>query len=690
MLRLIVIMSAVLVCFGSITVGAKTVVASDYTIDAKDSQIIPIPVTHECVSVIDYIEGYLPEDGEEGTLKNPQDIFIDKNDNIYIADTGNNTVLKIDKNGKLQSVITEADGLQLSKPLGVYADSGGDIYIADNGNSRILHLSSQGEYIENFQAPESELLSQNLTVFDPAKIAINNYNGYIYMIIGKEFMTLDAENTFRGLVGTIPVGFDLIDTLVRTFATDTQKEKLKTREPLPYNNFCITDKNEIYAVANTKTSQIKKINSIGDNIYPEDFYGEMAYENGEAVYPMFSDIAVNSYGVITVAEQNSSRLYQYDEEGNLLAVFGGEGNSKGRFQTVTSIGYNSEDCLYVLDSTNNTLHRLKPTNFITQIHKAIEYFSNGLYEDSSEAWNGISNYVSAYPLAQQKLSKILVKQEKYEEAMVRYKNAGDNVGYAEAWQKVREDILAENFLIIAICLIIGVALLIILLLRLNNAAYEIEDAFYEKTPSKSREFIGLSLMTVFHPIRAFTLLKRTRSRKNMLPIVVLPLLFFVIRILSQLITAFQVSPRSAEDISLIMELLVSIIPLLILGFCIYGITSVFKGEMNLYETFAAMCYSLVPVILFLPLLSGVSYLCAANELAIYNFLNIAIYVWVGLNIVIAVYHLNDIPLKTTVGYCLLSVVGVAIVVILALLLFVFSTELIEFFKSLYAEIQGRF
>ena len=356
---LLVFLVIILSVISSLTVHAKNNIDYDYTIDSKSGgKIVPIPHTHEVADVWNYISGYEPQNGDIGTLKNPNDIFIDENNNVYIADTDNNTVVKLSQNGELLLEIREADGIPLSRPMGIYVDKDEDIFIADKDNQRIVHTSSTGKFIESFVAPESELLSQNLAVFEPSKLAINTYNGYIYMIIGKEFLTLDANNTFRGLVGTVPVGFDFIDMIIRKFATEKQKEKLQKREPLPYNNFCISKDNKIYAVTNDTTSQIKQINSIGDNTYPSDTYGEITYENGKPVYPLFCDIAVNSYGMITVADQRSSKLYQYDGEGNLLAVFGGKGNNAGCFQNITSIAYDSNDNLYVLDGANNNIHIL--------------------------------------------------------------------------------------------------------------------------------------------------------------------------------------------------------------------------------------------------------------------------------------------------------------------------------------------
>lgn len=687
---LLFVLTVILIFSLALPACAKTAINYDYTIDSQNgNRIVPIPETHSADSVISYVSGYEPEGGDIGTFLNPQDICIDEKNNIYVADTNNNTVVKLDNSGKLLLTVTEANDIPLSRPMGVYVDADQDIYIADNGNQRIVHMSAAGEYIETFAAPESELLGQNLAVFDPSKLAINTHNGYIYMIIGKEFLTLDANNTFRGLVGTVPVGFDFIDMIVRKFATEKQKDKLEKREPLPYNNFCITSDNKIYAVTNAETDQIKQINSIGENTYPSAFYGEITYEDGKAVYPLFCDIAVNSYGIITVADQRSSKLYQYDGEGNLLAVFGGKGDNAGYFQNITSICYDKDDNLYVLDGANSNIHILKPTYFLTQIHKGISQFLSGDYDSSSEAWNDIRQYVSSYPLAQQKTAEILVKQGKYEDAMEYYEAIGSQSGYATAFQKIRETVFAENFLWVVVITVATAAVLIFGMLLLHKYGIVIENNFYDEKPSKIKEFFGLSCMMVFHPIRANVLIKRTRDRKNPLPIIIMPLAFLAVKILSEILTAFQASSRGIERISIPMEILTSIVPLALFGICVYGITSVFSGEMSLYETFASISYSLVPAVIFLPVLTVVSYACAANELVIYSTVYTFVFLWCGLNIFLSVYNLNDITVSKTVFFCALGIAGVAIVIILFLLFVVFSVQLGNFFTTVFSEIKGR-
>ena len=101
----------------ALPVAAKSDFAHDTILSEKTGRAAVIPETHECVQRIAYIEGYRPNGDSEGLLNAPQDIFVDRQDNIYIADTGNNAVVKLDPDGKLVFAITEESG-GLRYPLG--------------------------------------------------------------------------------------------------------------------------------------------------------------------------------------------------------------------------------------------------------------------------------------------------------------------------------------------------------------------------------------------------------------------------------------------------------------------------------------------------------------------------------------------------------------------------------------------
>ena len=91
-------------------------------------------------------------------LAMPQGVAIDASGNIYIADTGNDCIRKVDLSGIITTVAGNGtpgysgDGLpatsaSLNSPQGLALDAFGNIYIADTSNSRIRKVDTSGMII---------------------------------------------------------------------------------------------------------------------------------------------------------------------------------------------------------------------------------------------------------------------------------------------------------------------------------------------------------------------------------------------------------------------------------------------------------------------------------------------------------------------------------------------------------------
>ncbi|UCE41701.1 MAG: PEGA domain-containing protein [Candidatus Aminicenantes bacterium] len=75
----------------------------------------------------------------DGDLNKPMGIFIDKDEFVYVADSGNNRIQKFDGKGQFVSKwggVGDGDG-QMSFPSGIIVDSRGTVYVAETGNNRI-------------------------------------------------------------------------------------------------------------------------------------------------------------------------------------------------------------------------------------------------------------------------------------------------------------------------------------------------------------------------------------------------------------------------------------------------------------------------------------------------------------------------------------------------------------------------
>ncbi|MCP4702198.1 MAG: hypothetical protein GY862_35865 [Gammaproteobacteria bacterium] len=88
-------------------------------------------------------------------LKNPEGIAVDDAGVLYISDTGNNCIRKVSADGIITTIAgtsvagKSGDGglatdAQLDKPRGIELDNAGNLYIADSGNHQIRRINTVG------------------------------------------------------------------------------------------------------------------------------------------------------------------------------------------------------------------------------------------------------------------------------------------------------------------------------------------------------------------------------------------------------------------------------------------------------------------------------------------------------------------------------------------------------------------
>lgn len=107
----------------------------------------------------DGISGFGGDGGTatSATLNTPTGLAIDGAGNVYIADSGNHRIRRVDSNGIITTVAGSSgpyggfagDGslaanAQLNTPIGLVADHLGNLYIADAGNARVRRIDPQG------------------------------------------------------------------------------------------------------------------------------------------------------------------------------------------------------------------------------------------------------------------------------------------------------------------------------------------------------------------------------------------------------------------------------------------------------------------------------------------------------------------------------------------------------------------
>ena len=127
---------------------------SVFIADGGDSNQLRILAPDGSVSLLaGGAEGYRDGIGPDALFNTPSGVALDREGNLYVADTGNHAIRKVTRDGKVSTLAGSgvagfADGMgaqaQFNGPVGVAVDRDGVVYVADTYNDRIRRIARDG------------------------------------------------------------------------------------------------------------------------------------------------------------------------------------------------------------------------------------------------------------------------------------------------------------------------------------------------------------------------------------------------------------------------------------------------------------------------------------------------------------------------------------------------------------------
>ena len=304
-------------------------------------------------------------------LNNPTGLYVDNDSNLFVCDTYNHVIRKIENNGTItlfagipQRHNTPINDWEvfptesyLNSPSGVSGDKNGNIYIADTGNSRVRKVDIKTGKISTFNVINSP----------PIHIAIDINNNIYVIDDDKKLHYYPNENTNEIAVGNTA----------------------------SMNNICLDTKtNAIYYITNNtiKLTNIKKSDNTkfdgNTSIYDTNL--NVNTNRNTAVLNSPQDMCVDATGEnIYIADTNNHVIRKMDSQGN-ISIFAGTFSTPtnvplsnqakipqtrsnymsepsvqdGIFRTQTTFNYPSGICcdnlgnIYVADTSNNVIRKI--------------------------------------------------------------------------------------------------------------------------------------------------------------------------------------------------------------------------------------------------------------------------------------------------------------------------------------------
>ncbi|HHX61307.1 MAG TPA: hypothetical protein GX707_11445 [Epulopiscium sp.] len=410
-----------------------------------------------------------------GGLKEPQDIFMDVQGNLYIADTANNRVVITDKDLNLLRVLNKVyingNEEEIIGPTGLYISEDNILYISQPSLSRIL-LIKDDQVIQIIEKPVNSLISEDF-IFEPTKIGVDIY-GRLYVLSKGSYTGLlkfDQNGEFMDFFGANKVEVTskvLFQYMWKNILSDTQRSSMTSIIPIEYSNIHCNEDGFIYTTTvgtSSPYNQVKKLNPLGNNTYKRQGNREINFGDYERSYNLastvdssFIDLKVDEEGFIFGLDYTRGRIFERDQEGNLISVFGGIGNQFGTFTTPIAIETYDRH-VYILDSLKNNITIFKPTEYGLLLREATVLYNAGKYEESAKTWEELIKRNNNNILVYEGLGKAFVQEGEYRQALANLKKGGERYSYSRAFAKTRLDTIRQYGPYIIFALIVMIIVL---------------------------------------------------------------------------------------------------------------------------------------------------------------------------------------------------------------------------------------
>ena len=638
-----------------------------------------------------------------GQLVDPSDLYCDYKGFIYICDTGNNRIIKLNPDLTVNTVIDKfQDGYfegEFLSPSGVYVDPNTDLlYIADTDNGRVIALDKDLVMVKRFNRPEQTELFAETLAFAPTKIVVDN-GGRLFVVakdIYEGLMQYDSDGNFLGYVGANEVSISAFDYLWKKLSTKAQSSKLQLTLPTEFSNLEIDSDGFIYtttSIINTKNTDIlvRRQNPSGEDVLHRSTTlskaGDVVYDEYATEYKTgasnFVDVTINGDGMYSLLDSKRGRIFTYDFDGQLLYIFGGDsnyGNNIGSFYSPSSIVKSGEKYI-VSDIANDMLTIFEPTQYGSLINSAVSYNYNGKYEKAAEQWRQVLKLNANCEQAYVGIGISELRSKDYVSAMESFKLGSDRSYYSKAFKAYRQLWLEKNFvwiviIIVAVLVAVCVGLTVMEKNRIANRHKEIKTK------------LGYAFYCVGHPFDGFYVMKREKrsSLKVSIGIIIAVVIGFIF---SQRMTGFILNTKDPAEFSLIDEI-VKVVGVFGI-FCVINwcVTALMDGEGKLTDIICCTATGLIPLAVTLIPLTLISNVLIQEDVAFYYVIWAIVILYTAFLIIVGVMETHQYTLMKTLGVLIITILGMVVAVFLAMLFINLINTMYDFIIKIYNEVAMR-
>ncbi len=639
-----------------------------------------------------------------------QDMFVDTDNNVYIVDSGSNSVFVLDRYYKTMFTIKNFINSysvpdSFTQPRGVFANEE-TIYVCDTGANRLV-LFDRKASIEKGEAvfdrvitrPTSKLFGED-AIYRPVACVVDPY-GRIYVVSDSTYqgiIVMDQTGQFTGFIGAQTVSADPFYMFLRRFMTEEQRKSRESMVSTEFNNISIDKDGFIYITTSSidkadqasakksksgKYSPVKMLNTAGKEVMKRNGFWSPVGEIVGGVSTVVDVAAAGPEDTWTIIDSTRSKCYTYDSNGNLLFAFGDKGSQLGNLKSVKAVDYQG-DKLLLLDATAQSFTVYKRTEYGDILISALENTNNRNYDKAIDYWFQILQRNSNFDAAYIGIGQAYYREGNYEEAMKYYKAAYDTTNYSDAYREIRSEWIAKYLILIPIVIIA-----VVLLWTLFSKYYtKVNKAAQLKVGRKTyKEELLYAMHVIFHPFDGFWDLKHEK-RGSLRAAVTIDVAIVVVFFYNSIGLGYIMNPR--ETYGTIFGTLISLaVPLFLAAVGNWCLTTLFDGEGSFKDVFICISYSLVPLIFTMVIGTLLSNIALANEVDMINLIINIGWIWTGLLVFFGLMVTHDYTLGKNIIMILCTILGMLVIMFVGILFSTLVGKMISFVSNIIIEITYR-
>lgn len=633
-------------------------------------------------------------------LDNLTDIEVDDKNNVYLADPGNNRILILDPYLQYKSAIqtfVNEEGIRdkLAEPNGVFVTAE-KIFVADTNNSRIVVFDRNGSFLYQLREPQSTVFPTG-SIYKPIAIAVDNAER-IYVVSSTTYMgviVLDSQGEFQNFIGSQTVSVSALELMWRSFMSAKQRALTKKNVSTEYNNITIDEDGFVYVTTSsikeesqytsirgdTTYAPVKKLNASGTDVMTHNGffgpYGEVATNaigrsTNETGVSRVVDAAVGPEGTWSLIDDKRSRVYTYDDSGNLLFAFGAKGQMLGNLSTVSGITYQDSKIL-LLDKSDASITVFNRTEYGDVLISALQHNNDRQYDLAVSDWETILQYNNNFDTAYIGIGQSYFRSGNWSKAMEYFSFAADTDNYNNAFKMWRQEWISKYALVIPVVIIV----FFILLAKYFKWAGKVNKAATLKRGRRTyKEELLYSAHLIFHPFDGFWDLKHENrgSVRGALTFIGLTIVSFCFKY---------------AGINVFFEIIGVMLPIMLFVTANWCLTTLFEGEGSFKDIFVATGYAVAPLPFMTILSTALANVLTAEESGILTMINNIAYVWVGILLFFGVMITHDYQLGKNILTIIGTILGMIVIVFLVALFGTLIGKIISFISNIITELSFR-